>query len=95
MGPVYTMDEVAEHLRKSRRWLQDFLHANPGCYFLAGRTKLFSQRDVAKIEAILRASTPCPSSFSRQRKAGRRSTASAVATSVSVLTEALRLATEH
>ena len=35
---VYTMEEVAQRLHKSGRWLQDFVRNHP-FYRLAGRTK--------------------------------------------------------
>jgi hypothetical protein len=60
---LYTIEEVAGRLRKSRRWLQDFLRSTPrdhngiGFYHLAGRTKLFTEGDIARIVECL----PCPS----------------------------------
>jgi hypothetical protein len=54
------MDEVAGKLRKSRRWLQDFLRDHP-YYRTAGRTKLFTDEDVSRlIEAL-----PCGNSSHR------------------------------
>lgn len=52
---AYSIDEVAADLRKTKRWLIEFLLGHPECYYKAGRTKLFDDRDVARIKAILRA----------------------------------------
>src|SRR3990167_2124382 len=83
----YTMEEVATGLHKSRRWLQDFLRDHP-YYRMAGRTKLFSDGDVARIVEAL----PCPSNSSRRARTGRRTGRSGAPTSDNMLTEALRLA---
>ena len=84
--PVYTMDDVAERLHKSRRWLQDFIQEYP-FYRLAGRTKLFTEGDIARlIEAL-----PCPGSSSRPAKAKRRTGTSAESTSESLWTAAREL----
>jgi transposase-like protein len=49
---VYSMDQVAERLHKSRRWLQDFLRGRD-IGRLAGRTKLFTDADILRlIEAV-------------------------------------------
>ena len=40
-APLYTMDEVAERLHKSRRWLQDFVRGM-SIGRMAGRTRLFT-----------------------------------------------------
>lgn len=48
MGEVpelFRIDEVAVKLRKSKRWLQDFLRLHP-CGRRAGRTLLFTVDDV-------------------------------------------------
>lgn len=50
-----TMDEAANQLHKSRRWLQDFLRDNPDCYFPAGRTKLIDQEDFERIKSRIAA----------------------------------------
>jgi hypothetical protein len=82
------MDQVAERLHKSRRWLQDFLRGRD-IGRLAGRTKLFTDADILRlIEAL-----PCPSSSSR--RASRRTGRSAARISGGTLTEALALASER
>ena len=54
---LLTLPEVAGRLHKSPRWMQDFLRNNPFGR-MAGRTRLFTEADVAAlIEAL-----PCPSS---------------------------------
>ena len=60
----YILDEVAAELRVKKRWLADFHRANP-CdgygepfFRLAGRVKLFTESDIARIYKAL----PCPSS---------------------------------
>jgi hypothetical protein len=80
------MDEVAQRLHKSRRWLQDFVRDHP-FYRLAGRTKLFTEGDIARLVEAL----PCPSSSSRRAKAARRTGMSEARTLESLLTEARRL----
>jgi hypothetical protein len=88
MTALHTMDEVAGKLRKSRRWLQEFLHDHP-YYRLAGRTKLFTEEDINRlIEAL-----PCPGSSSRHAKAGRRIGTSGGSTSGSLWTTARELLT--
>src|SRR6184192_1821580 len=86
---LYTLDEVAERLRKSRRWLQDFIRVRP-YYRLAGRTKLFSETDIARLVEAL----PCPSVSCPRAKVKRRTGTSVAVTSGSVLTAALELASE-
>src|SRR6266851_8698686 len=89
-APVYTLDDVAERLHKSRRWLQDFVRGRP-IGRLAGRTRLFTEADVLTlIEAL-----PCPSSSSSRAKARARISRSEGRTSDGTLTEALRLASER
>jgi hypothetical protein len=50
---VYTPDEVAARLHKSRRWLQVFIQDHPH-YRLAGRTKLFTDSDIRKVEVAIK-----------------------------------------
>jgi hypothetical protein len=80
---VYTMEEVAQRLHKSRRWLQDFVRNHP-FYRLAGRTKLFTEGDIARLVEAL----PCPSGSNPQEKAARRIGTSGAPSSESLLTEA-------
>jgi hypothetical protein len=91
---LLTMTEAAERLRKTPRWLTSWLRGNPqdanGIPYCrqAGRTRLFTETDVARIvEALL----PCRSSSSRPAKARRRTGRSAGHTSVSTWTEAEEL----
>src|SRR5262245_11061337 len=93
----YILDEVAAELRVKKRWLADFLRANPSDEYgerffrVAGRVKLFTETDIARIYKAL----PCPSSSFRPGKARRRIGRAAVRTSDNTLIEALRLASEH
>lgn len=57
---LLTMDEAAERLRKTPRWLGEWLREHPadrwgdGLYREAGRTKLFTEQDVERVrEAIV------------------------------------------
>src|SRR5688572_243071 len=87
MTALLTMDEVAAELRVSRRWLQDFVQEFP-YYRHAGRKKLFTAEDVARlIEAM-----PCPGNSSRRAKARPHSGTSGASTSASLLTEVRALA---
>jgi hypothetical protein len=45
---LYTVDDVARRLHKSRRWLFDFLRQYP-CGKMAGRTHLFIEDDVRRL----------------------------------------------
>lgn len=62
---VYTVDEVAVRLHKSRRWLQSWLRENPAdaagmpYYAPAGRTKLFGEADISRIKSALREHERC------------------------------------
>ena len=90
---LLTIDQVADQLHKSRRWLRDWLREHPEdapgrtLYRLAGRTKLFTEQQLNYIIEAL----PCPSSSCRRAKAGRRTGRSVAPTSDDTLTEALRL----
>src|ERR1700722_8529621 len=53
---LFTLAEVAERLHKSPRWMQYFLRDNPFGR-MAGRTRLFTEEDIAAIIEAL----PCPS----------------------------------
>jgi hypothetical protein len=82
------MEEVAAKLRKSRRWLQDFLQDHP-YYRLAGRTKVFTDEDIDRlIEAL-----PCPGSSSRRDKGKRHTGTFGARTSESLWTTARELLT--
>jgi len=57
MKELYRIEDVAQKLHKSPRWLHDFLKKYP-YYRKAGRTKLFSETDIQMIYEAL----PCHSS---------------------------------
>src|SRR5262245_50424359 len=92
MSALLTIDQVAEQLHKSRRWLQDFLRDHPDCYLRIGRTPQFEDAHIARL--IARIDQSCRSSSSRRVKANRPIGRYAAPTSESELTEALRLASE-
>lgn len=91
--PYLTLKEAAAKLRKSERWLWDWLDKHPRdrfdrpYYHLAGRTKLLSEGDLARIYEDL----PCPSSFVRPARAKRRTGKSEDRTSESLWNEAQEL----
>lgn len=94
MTGLLTLPEVADRLRKTARWLTEWLRKNPrdghGIPYCrqAGRTKLFTETDVARIvEALL----PCRSSSSRPAKAKARIGRSAARTLGPTWTEAQEL----
>jgi hypothetical protein len=74
--PYKTIDEAAAVLRKGPRWLATWLKAHPvdrhgePFYHLAGRTKLFTDRDIDRIRENL----PCPSPFARRDRRNRQVT---------------------
>src|SRR6516162_2586361 len=88
---LFTVDELAGRLHKSRRWLQAFLRGrNIG--LLAGRTRLFTESDVFRLIQELPA---CPSSSSRPGKAKARIGRSAARTSGSMWTRAAALTNDQ
>ncbi len=60
----YTLDEVAQLFRVSRRTLQDFLRLHP-YYRRLGRRKLFTEDDITRLYEAL----PCPSSSTASAEA--------------------------
>jgi hypothetical protein len=88
--------EAARDLRKGERWLRDWLKRHPRdqngepYYRLAGRTKLFTDRDIDRIRENL----PCPLPSFRRSLPARRITTSVAPISVSLLTEARALLTK-
>jgi hypothetical protein len=95
MSDLKTIDEAAKDLRKpAGRWLRDWLHdhpppaGEPAYYLQAGRDRLFSPQNIARIEARLWELTSCRSSSYRRVKAKARIGRSAGHTSESQWTEA-------
>ncbi len=80
MPAIYSLDDVAQRLHKSRRWLQNFLRGRP-IGRLAGRTRLFTDSDVV----LLIQELPCPSSSGRRARVKRRAITSGAPTSASTL----------
>lgn len=78
--------EAAEHLRKSKRWLLEWLRKHPrdstGEPYCTpvGRDKIFHQSDLARIERALRGES-CRSSLGRRAPVKRRITKSVAPTS--------------
>ena len=96
MTRAMTMDEAAKALRKSRRWLHDWLAKNPvdaaGRPFCSklGRTRLFRETDITRIlDAALDKS--CRSNSSRRERGNHRTGRSGGAISESLWTEAQKL----
>jgi excisionase family DNA binding protein len=59
---LFTLEEVAERFRVSRRTLQEFLKDHP-YYRILGRRKLFTEADIERLYEAM----PCPSSSYRKR----------------------------
>jgi Helix-turn-helix domain len=64
---LLTVEDVAERLHVSRRWVLDYVRGRP-IGRMAGRKRLFTEIDLTSIIAGL----PCPSSSSRRAKARAR-----------------------
>ena len=94
---LQTLAEAAAELRKSGRWLRDWLCTHrpptgqPAYYLQAGRDRLFSPSDLARIEARIREETPCRSGLSHHAKAKARTGRSVAPTSELQWTEAQAL----
>ena len=73
-----TLAEAAAELRKSPRWLREWLRANPRdndaepYYTPVGRDKIFHQTDIARIERALREGIQCRSNSGRRAQVKRR-----------------------
>src|SRR4051794_27410196 len=95
------MEQAAQRLHKSRRWLQLWLRNHPAdqhgepFYSPLGRTKTFDEDDVARIRQAAREEEKCRLSLYHLGPARRRTTRGAANTSESTLIKALRLATER
>src|SRR3569833_2758449 len=78
-----SLDEAAAELRKSRRWLQQWLRTHPRdkhgepFYTPAGRDKLLHDTDIARIELALREGMTCRSNSGRRGQGKRRTMKSA------------------
>lgn len=65
MSKAFTLDETAEELRKTARWLKEWLGKNPiddlgvPFYVPMGRTKIFEISDIARIRAHIRKGEQC------------------------------------
>jgi hypothetical protein len=89
---MLTLAEAAAELRKSRRWLQDWLRDHPvdasGIPFYAplGRAKTFDDTDLARIRAATREEERCRLSSLTRGQAKRRTIQGAERTAESTLT---------
>jgi hypothetical protein len=89
---TFDLSEAARELRKSRRWLQDWLRDHPvdavGIPFYApmGRTKTFDENDLTRIRAAVREEERCRLNQSRPAKAKARTGRAVAPTSESTLT---------
>ena len=98
---LLSLEDVADRLHKSARWLRDWLRKNPAdpngdpFYIRAGRTMIFTEKDVERICASLREEERCRLNLSRRARAKRRTGMVVARTSANTLTEALRLANER
>ncbi len=100
------LDRVAERMDVTRRWLLEWLRKHP-CdqngtpfYRSAGRIKLFTETDIARLEAALpRPEAPrCPSNSSRRAPAirtGRSAAATSMSNDYIALRELLRSASPN
>src|SRR5262249_17462859 len=93
---AYSMDEAAQRVPCSRRWLQQFLAENPAdkagvpFYYIIGNRKMFTDADIDRIRNFNREIVRCQLSSSRRARAGRTTTVAAP-TSASLFTEAQAL----
>jgi hypothetical protein len=77
MTRALTLNEAAETLRKTPRWLMEWLRKHPTDkigepYFTpVGRDKIFHQTDISRIELALREGVKCRSSSGRRAPAKR------------------------
>jgi hypothetical protein len=80
MSRPYTIAEAAERLRKTKRWLMEWLRSHPAdldgelYYTPVGRDKILHDRDIARIELALRGELKCRSHSGRRAQVRRRIT---------------------
>jgi hypothetical protein len=78
MSRALTLPEAADQLRKSKRWLLEWLRQHPldgagnPYYTPVGRDKIFHQTDIARIELTLRGDLLCRSASDHRVKAKPR-----------------------
>jgi hypothetical protein len=78
MSHPLTIAETADRLRKSKRWLLEWLRKHPAdkdgqpYYTPVGRDKIFHQADIARIEIALRGGIQCHSVSGRRAPVKRR-----------------------
>jgi hypothetical protein len=91
---AYRMDEAAQRVPCSRRWLQQFLANNPAdkagvpFYYTIGNRKMFTDADIDRIRNFNREIIRCQLSSFPRVKASLRTTMAAGRISASLLTEA-------
>jgi hypothetical protein len=97
---VYTIAEAAAVLRKTPRWLVNWLRDNPvdatgtPFYTPAGRTKTFDDSELFRIRVAMREAEQCRLRSSRPATRKRKTSISAARTSESEWTKAARLAND-
>lgn len=80
MSRALSLAETAAELKKSKRWLLEWLRAHPRdnagapFYTPVGRDKIFHHSDIARIEMALREGLTCHSSSGRRVQVKRRTT---------------------
>jgi hypothetical protein len=97
MSVRLSLDEAAAELRKTPRWLREWVRAHPrdksgeAYYTPVGRDKLFHPSDIVRIELALREEVACRSVSDRRVPAKRRTTKSEDPTLASQLKRAAEL----
>src|SRR6516225_2458543 len=97
MSRPYNLEEAAAKLRKTPRWLREWLCSHPADpygepYFTpVGRTKILHDGDIARIERDLRGELKCRSRSGRRAQVKRRITKYAGPTSDAVWKSAAEL----
>lgn len=100
MSQPLTIQETADRLCKSKRWLLEWLRKHPAdkggepYYTPVGRDKIFHQTDIARIEGALRGEIQCRLSSGRPAQVKRRISRSEVPTGAITDRSAWKLAAE-